>query len=175
MAAPLPAVSQVLPQPFFPGVNGAAEAGTSWVLDPNIQPPHTDQFDFTIQRQITSRVRLEVGYVGRIMRQEQFPHFADLRRCFRSADQVRVASGKPVVVFNVCGNTYRLICAMHYDTGKVFLLRFFKVNLFPTIRFPLHDHARKELGWSNTQVLVRFLLLHLGVSALLVILVLKVR
>ena len=41
-----------------------------------------------------------------------------------AADQVRVASGNPVVVFNVCGNTYRLICAMHYDTGKVFLLRF---------------------------------------------------
>jgi mRNA interferase HigB len=60
----------------------------------------------------------------RIMRQEQFRHFADLRRCFRAADQVRVASGNPVVVFNVCGNTYRLICAIHYDTGKVFLLRF---------------------------------------------------
>ncbi len=58
---------------------------------------------------------------------------------------------------------------------KVALLRFFKIHLFPNIRFPLHDHARKELGWSNTQVLVRFLLLHLGVSALLVILVLKVR
>ena len=38
--------------------------------------------------------------------------------------QVRVSSGNPVVVFNVCGNTYRLICAIHYDTGKVFLLRF---------------------------------------------------
>jgi mRNA interferase HigB len=60
----------------------------------------------------------------RIKRQEQFPLFADLRRCFRSADQVRVASGNPVVVFNVCDNTYRLICAIHYDTGKVFLLRF---------------------------------------------------
>ena len=60
----------------------------------------------------------------RIMRQEQFRHFADLRQCFRSADQVRVGSGNPVVVFNVCGNTYRLICAIHYDTGKVFLLRF---------------------------------------------------
>jgi phospho-N-acetylmuramoyl-pentapeptide-transferase len=58
---------------------------------------------------------------------------------------------------------------------KVALLRFFKVHLFPNIRFPLHDHFRKELGWSNTQVLVRFMLLHLGVSALLVILVLKVR
>ncbi len=60
----------------------------------------------------------------RIMRQAQFRHFADLRQCFRSADQVRVASGNLVVVFNVCGNTYRLICAVHYDTGKVFLLRF---------------------------------------------------
>lgn len=60
----------------------------------------------------------------RIMRPAQFRHFADLRQCFRAADQVRVSSGNPVVVFNVCGNTYRLICAIHYDTGKVFLLRF---------------------------------------------------
>jgi phospho-N-acetylmuramoyl-pentapeptide-transferase len=45
----------------------------------------------------------------------------------------------------------------------------------PLFLLPLHDHCRKELGWSNTQVLVRFMLLHLGVSALLVILVLKVR
>ena len=58
------------------------------------------------------------------MRQAQFRHFADLRRCFRAADQVRVSSGNLVVVFNVCCNTYRLICAIHYDTGKVFLLRF---------------------------------------------------
>jgi mRNA interferase HigB len=28
------------------------------------------------------------------------------------------------VVFNICGNAYRLICAIHYNTGKVFLLRF---------------------------------------------------
>jgi mRNA interferase HigB len=58
------------------------------------------------------------------MRREQFRHFADLRRCFRSADQVRVASGNPVVVFNICGNTHRLVCAVHYNTGLVFLLRF---------------------------------------------------
>jgi phospho-N-acetylmuramoyl-pentapeptide-transferase len=58
---------------------------------------------------------------------------------------------------------------------KVALLRFFGVKVFAGVRFPLHDHCRKELGWSNTQVLVRFMLLHLGVSALLVILVLKVR
>ena len=60
----------------------------------------------------------------RIMRREQFEHFADLRRFYRLADQVRVGSGKTVVVFNICGNTYRLICAIHYNTGRVFLLRF---------------------------------------------------
>jgi phospho-N-acetylmuramoyl-pentapeptide-transferase len=58
---------------------------------------------------------------------------------------------------------------------KVALLRFFGVKVLAGIRFPLHDHCRKELGWSNTQVLVRFMLLHLGVSALLVILALKLR
>ena len=77
LAAPLPSVPQVLPQPFFPGVAGAAEAGTSWVLDPNIKPPHTDQFDFTIQREVTSKVRIELGYVGRIMRQEQLAYSLD--------------------------------------------------------------------------------------------------
>ena len=58
---------------------------------------------------------------------------------------------------------------------KVALLRFFGLKILAGIRFPLHDHCRKELGWSNTQVLVRFMLVHLGLSALLVILALKVR
>jgi phospho-N-acetylmuramoyl-pentapeptide-transferase len=58
---------------------------------------------------------------------------------------------------------------------KVALLRFFGLKVLSKVRFPLHDHCRKELGWSNSQVLVRFMLLHLGISALLVILALKVR
>ncbi|UTP39345.1 hypothetical protein M9M90_19355 [Phenylobacterium sp. LH3H17] len=58
---------------------------------------------------------------------------------------------------------------------KVALMRFFGLRVLGGVRFPLHDHCRKELGWSNSQVLVRFMLVHLGVSALLVILALKVR
>lgn len=58
---------------------------------------------------------------------------------------------------------------------KVALLRFFGLRILSGVRFPLHDHCRKELGWSNSQVLVRFMLVHLGVSALLVTLALKVR
>jgi phospho-N-acetylmuramoyl-pentapeptide-transferase len=58
---------------------------------------------------------------------------------------------------------------------KVALLRFFKLKVLSRVRFPLHDHCRKELGWSNTQVLVRFMLLHLALSSLLVLVALKVR
>ncbi len=58
---------------------------------------------------------------------------------------------------------------------KVALMRFFGLSILSGVRFPLHDHCRKELGWSNSQVLVRFMLVHSAVSALLVILALKVR
>lgn len=58
---------------------------------------------------------------------------------------------------------------------KVALLRFFKIGLFHNIRFPLHDHVRKNMGWSDSQVIVRFTIIHLSVSALLLALVLKVR
>ncbi|HEX5377678.1 MAG TPA: hypothetical protein VFW47_03855 [Phenylobacterium sp.] len=58
---------------------------------------------------------------------------------------------------------------------KVALMRFLRVKVLGGVRFPLHDHCRKELGWSNSQVLVRFMLIHLGLSALLVVLALKVR
>lgn len=43
------------------------------------------------------------------------------------------------------------------------------------IRFPLHDHCKKKLGWSNAQVLMRFTLLQLIVMPLLLIILLKVR
>jgi mRNA interferase HigB len=48
----------------------------------------------------------------------------DVRLSFRSADQVRVASGRTAVVFNIGGNKYRLVAAVHYNLGKVFVLRF---------------------------------------------------
>ncbi|MBU6401502.1 MAG: type II toxin-antitoxin system HigB family toxin [Verrucomicrobia bacterium] len=51
-------------------------------------------------------------------------NLAEVRRCYRSADLVRVGSGKPVVVFNVCGNTYRLIVALHFNRQMAYSLRF---------------------------------------------------
>jgi len=43
------------------------------------------------------------------------------------------------------------------------------------IRFPLHDHCKKNLGWTNAQVLMRFILLQLAVMPILLILFLKIR
>lgn len=36
-----------------------------------------------------------------------------------------VGSGKSVIVFTVCGNTYRLIVAIHFDRQMAYTLRFF--------------------------------------------------
>lgn len=50
--------------------------------------------------------------------------FADLRQSFANADQVKVKSGRIVVVFNIAGNRFRLIAAVHYDRTLLFALRF---------------------------------------------------
>jgi mRNA interferase HigB len=50
--------------------------------------------------------------------------FKDVKSTFDSADAVEVDSGRIVVVFNVSGNKFRLITAIHYNVSKVFVLRF---------------------------------------------------
>lgn len=47
-----------------------------------------------------------------------------VRRDFPTAGGVVVASGRPVTVFNIRGNHYRLITAIHYRGGRVYTLRF---------------------------------------------------
>ena len=53
----------------------------------------------------------------------QWSSFAALRRTFPAADLVTVRSGKKVVVFNIGGNEFRLLSAVHFNTGMVFALR----------------------------------------------------
>ena len=49
---------------------------------------------------------------------------------------------------------------------KVSLIRFLKMkNAFKNIRTPLHDHFRKNKGWSNTQVIFRFCMIQALISA----------
>lgn len=58
---------------------------------------------------------------------------------------------------------------------KVFLLRFFKIKIFENIRFPLHDHMRKNRGWSPTQVLIKFMIMQLLITSAVLGIFLKVR
>lgn len=51
-----------------------------------------------------------------IMAKTDFGSFAELKRVFRSADKV----GK-LTVFDVGGNKYRLIAAIHYNRKKVYI------------------------------------------------------
>jgi phospho-N-acetylmuramoyl-pentapeptide-transferase len=83
-----------------------------------------------------------------------------------------LSSGNPFLIFVVAG-----IVLLNGATGllKVALLRFFKIGIFKQVRYPLHDHVRQQLGWSNTQVLVRFMLLQAVFTPLLLLLLLKVR
>ena len=69
-SAPLATASQTLSQPFYPGVNGNPQTVDPDALDPNFRPDRTDNFTLSIQREIGPRLHLEVGYIGKILRNE---------------------------------------------------------------------------------------------------------
>jgi hypothetical protein len=71
LVAPLPGVPQSLPQPYFPGVGGNAPGTGDSKLDPSMKPGHIDQFDFTIQRELSSKTKLELGFISSRSRGEQ--------------------------------------------------------------------------------------------------------
>lgn len=48
---------------------------------------------------------------------------ADVRQTFNDADPVTVGSGNTVYVFNIQRNEHRLIAAIHFNTGMVYVLR----------------------------------------------------
>ena len=52
----------------------------------------------------------------------EWQNLADVRRTYPHADSVIAAKGKPVTVFNVRGNKYRMATAIHYNTKLVFIL-----------------------------------------------------
>lgn len=58
---------------------------------------------------------------------------------------------------------------------KVALLRFAKIRILHSIRFPLHDHFRHTKNWSNSQVLVRFALIQILIVVAMFGLFIKIR
>ncbi len=82
----------------------------------------------------------------------------------------------------ICGNPFLFIATssimfLNGGTGllKVFLLRFFKIKIFSKVRFPLHDHMRKNKGWSPAQVLVKFMIMQILITIITIGILLKVR
>lgn len=51
---------------------------------------------------------------------------------------------------------------------KVSLLRFLHIKILTKVRTPLHDHVRKNLGWSNAQTVFKFGIIQIMISAAVV-------
>ena len=106
-----------------------------------------------------------------------------------------LATGNPLLIL-----VFAPVVLANGGTGlvKILLLRFFRklgFNTTPTdkltpeqaaeqlgiikglhsVRFPLHDHCRKNLHWKNSQVLMRFVLIQLLLIPFLFALFTKVR
>lgn len=67
--------------------------------------------------------------------------------------------------------SYLLLSAVLFVDGiagliKIFLKRFLKIEVLKNVRTPIHDEMRKNHGWSDTQVLVRFSIIQVFVSAI---------
>ncbi len=78
----------------------------------------------------------------------------------------------PVVIVNGGGGLGKLVLLrmakrLGFEIGENAAIR--------RVRFPLHDHCKKNLHWSNAQVLMRFILLQLAIMPILLVVLLKVR
>lgn len=70
---------------------------------------------------------------------------------------------------------YFPLCAVLFLDGflgivKVSLARFLKIRIMKNIRTPLHDHFRKNKGWSNGQTVMRFAIVQTMISLVLLLL-----
>ena len=61
----------------------------------------------------------------RITEKAEWRNLMGVRRDFPHADAVLVISRRTTIVFNIAGNKYRLVAAIHYNTGRVYVLRIF--------------------------------------------------
>ncbi|SPF54390.1 Cna B domain protein (fragment) [Candidatus Sulfopaludibacter sp. SbA4] len=70
LTAPLAAASPTISQPFYPGVGSNPQTIDPSSLDPHFKPDRTDNFTLTLQREINQHTQFEIGYVGKILRNE---------------------------------------------------------------------------------------------------------
>jgi mRNA interferase HigB len=68
-----------------------------------------------------ARIALEQWY--KVVSGATWLHFAELRHTFNHADVAKTDKGYPVVIFDIGGNKYRIIAALHYDRQICYVLR----------------------------------------------------
>ena len=100
--APIPKPSTTLPQPDYPGFN-AISAGAGEALDPNFRPNQTDAVDFSIQRQLTHRTTLELGYIYRRITHEYLPMNLNAVPYMMTYGGQQFAQAYKNVVLQLCG------------------------------------------------------------------------
>jgi len=59
-----------------------------------------------------------------VARETNWRSLAEVRATYANADAIKVGSGRVVTVFNIAGNRFRLVTAIHYNRGLIFILRF---------------------------------------------------
>lgn len=63
----------------------------------------------------------------------------------------------------------------NFATDEENLRQILIVRALHRFRFPIHDHCRKDMKWSDSQVLLRFMLLKAAIVPLVIILLIKLR
>jgi hypothetical protein len=101
--APLASPAATLPQPFYPGVGGNSTAGDAETLDPTYRPETTDNITLTIQREVSRSMTVEVGYIGRKIRNEAQMLDIDAVPTMFTLNNQQYASAFANIYLTMCG------------------------------------------------------------------------
>ncbi|MGH8138074.1 MAG: type II toxin-antitoxin system HigB family toxin [Steroidobacteraceae bacterium] len=74
----------------------------------------------------------------RVMEQSKFLDFNSIKATFRTADYVA-----PFTVFDIGGNNFRLIAAIHYNTGRVYVRHVFTHHDYDSWSYEMNRRKRK--------------------------------
>ena len=100
--APIPLPTATLPQPDYPGINNTSAASPS-SLDPHFRPNVLDSFNLTLQRQLTKKVTVELGYIGRRITHEFQPFDLNTVPYMMTVGGQTFANAYKNVVLQYCG------------------------------------------------------------------------
>ncbi len=82
----------------------------------------------------------------RLTRRAMWTKFSEVRATFPDADEVKVSSGNKAVIFDINGNDFRLIAAVHFVRPEVVV-------------------ATKKIRWTGGRVYVFYFLTHAEYAA----------